>query len=1216
MGNILKIMIAKKTNFFIFLIYVSICFCTFIYSNNSNAQNDNSFEVGTGTIASTFASATFTTFNFATSFSQTPIIFILPSTQGGDECDVRITNVTLTSFDAVCAEAPPRDGEHVAVNIQYIALLPGVTQIPTATGGSVTFEAGTIDTQTLQHNCPAAANCGAEGFEIITPSAVNASNAAILGQIQSLNNETGNVPTTSSMPFLTTAIDATQGAGNEFGLALERNEVDEGSVTSNETIAWLVIEDTNGCEILDFSGRGGPSAVPFQSIVTDDLAVADGGDIHGVPDGFSQGCNAGEGAVFENGCFTNTPVALANKRSRNEEDGGWLRQCGITTTGINVTIDEDRSTDGERNHVAESISVLAFGESFTTPVTLSHLQIKQLNRLVTFEWETSTETLNIGFNLWGKLDDKWEQLNTRLIPSNRFDKLAPSQYKRNIRLSAYQRDQITEFGISSVDVSGKDEFYGPFNAGDTYGEASIPQPIDWQSIKAEFEQRMLSRGFKLIDGRWRKNSTVNPITPTQESRIDILIQESGLYRITYEQIKALGVEWEGVRTREIAVSRQGNAVPRVAIGENGIFGEGSSLEFYATAPQGDDALYTDTNVYQLQLSRALAKGMRRINHAVDDNNAKQLGFQKVSIGENTIYSELTTDDPWMDAELFSYGASSEVLYKFDITSVEPDTEDRLRVSLAGGTDLPGSGDDHALEIYLNDQFVTRSTANGFDRWLVDAALPSNSLVAGENELKLVAPGDTGFDFDLFYIDNIEILNSKVLSHDNAQALQFLAPINADAFKITLESNNRPQRSYVTQPNGNAALISRPEVITEDGVSSLLLPTTALHSEIGDTEYWIGSTAQMAIPELVVTDAQAISITNSDYLIIAHPSFINDELEKFAEEKTKSGLKAQIISWLDIIDTYGNGLETPQALRNFLAIANNEYNYKYILLVGGHSYDYRDYAGIGSINFIPTLHRGINLIQQSPTDTPYADLDGDSLPEKAIGRWPVRTEADLSAIIRKTNEWQTKGLAASRSALFLAEQTEANRDFDLNIENALTLASNSWQDIDKVYLDELVQTNPSDVINIARQSFLDSINSGVGLTVFNGHGSPSSWTFQSLVSSNELQQLKNHGLPTMVMPLACYTTYYQTPSVNSLAHQWLFASQDSPQTTGAVAIHGAMVLGDYRDNALFAEKVLDRQLKRNETIGEAILNAKRSLSPWHHMVNNWALLGDPSLLLER
>jgi len=384
---------------------------------------------------------------------------------------------------------------------------------------------------------------------------------------------------------------------------LERNEVDEGSVTTNETIGWLAIEDTGGCVELDFSGRGGPADVPFQSIVTDDLTVAAGGDIHGAPDGWNDGCNGGEGATFEAGCFTNTPVVLANKRTRNEEDGGWLRQCGISTTGINVTIDEDRSTNNERNHAREGISVLAFGESVTTPVTLSYLQIKQLDRLVTFEWETSTETLNVGFNLWGKLKGKWEQLNRRLIPSNRLDKLAPSQYKRDIRLSAYQRDQITEFGISSVDVSSKDEFYGPFKAGDSYGEASIPQPIDWQTIKAEYEQRMLSRGFILINGRWRKQPSNTSIEALEQPRIDILIEKTGLQRISYEQIKALGVDWQGIRAREIAVSRQGKSVPRVAVGNKGVFGEGSSIEFFAIAPNNDDALYTNTNVYQLQLNR-------------------------------------------------------------------------------------------------------------------------------------------------------------------------------------------------------------------------------------------------------------------------------------------------------------------------------------------------------------------------------------------------------------------------------------------------------------------------------------------------------------------------------------------------------------------------------------------------------------------------------------
>jgi len=101
-----------------------------------------------------------------------------------------------------------------------------------------------------------------------------------------------------------------------------------------------------------------------------------------------------------------------------------------------------------------------------------------------------------------------------------------------------------------------------------------------------------------------------------------------------------------------------------------------------------------------------------------------------------------------------------------------------------------------------------------------------------------------------------------------------------------------------------------------------------------------------------------------------------------------------------------------------------------------------------------------------------------------------------------------------------------------------------------------------------------------------------------------------------MPLACYTTNYETLSSNTLAHQWLFANvgdQQANTNIGSVAIHGATVLGEYRENAIFAERYL-RQVNDSATLGEAIKKAKQEMATQNTMLNNWALLGDPALPL--
>ncbi len=1186
----------------------------------------NTFEVGTAQIKDTFADPTMTSISFASSFSSIPLVFVLPSDQGSDPCDVRIQSVSVSGFEAVCAEAPSADGPHVAMDIQYLAILPGVTTIPTspASDGPITFEAGTIDTQTVQHSCVGGVGaCGAEGFDLVNLTSTTDANATIIAQIQTMENESNTPPSTTSAPFLSATVDIAQGSATQFGLALERSEVDDGSITMDETIAWLVVEDTGGsCITLDLSGLGGPAAVPFESIATDALVQgAAGGDIHGSVDGWDNGSNANEGAEFTAGCFTNTPVVVASKRTHIGGDGGWLRQSNISTAEIRLTVDEDTDRDTERSHTREGVSALAFGAAFNTPVTLSHFAIDQIGRNVSFDWETSAETFNLGFNLWGNLAGEWQQLNNRLIPAHRKDQLRSNRYSRNVRLTPYQYEHITEFGISSVDVSGKDEFFGPFEAGESYGEQVIPNPIDWSAIKAQYVQRMASKGYQEVNGIWRK-SNASPNIQQGTHRIDIRIPETGLYRITYDDINALGIDWGNVKKRNIAVTFKGKPVARFISGAQNQLRSGSAIEFFASTPTGDDARYIDQNVYQLQLDSSLALPMPLIAHkpsASDANTASTTGLSITNIGENNTYSSLASGDPWTDADIFSFGQSAEKTYNLSLDDVAQNSTGRLTASLVGGLNLSGDVPDHHVLVYVNDVLVADTTSDGFARFEIDEPIPENVLVSGENSVRFVVPGDTGLAFDLISIDTVSLYSSHELSwsHEQDSALTFVAPSNIDSVRIALDERfkKRQARIYVTQEGGNVARVTQPKRHRGDE-NSIILPTTAMHSELnGDITYWVANAEQMLKPDL-----QAIHLSENtldsdiDYIIIAHPAFINQELEDFAESKTNQGLTTQIINWLDIVEQFGHGLSTPNALRRFLTHANLASNYEYVLLVGGHSYDYLDYLGNGSVNFIPAWYGSVDIIQQAPTDTPYVDLDADGMPDKAIGRWPVRTQEDLTAIIKKTHEWQDNGISESRNSLFVAGKTEANRDYDQLLTNAMSPVSKRWTDIHTTFLDELIETEGNNANTVAKQEIIDHINQGVSLTVFNGHGSSSAWALDSLLTSNDVAQLDNAGYPTLLMPLACYTTYYETPSVDSLAHQWLFASQDAADTSGAVAIHGATVFSDYRENTRFAKKVLEQQLDNNQTIGQAILAVKRRLSPWHDMVNNWGLLGDPSLRL--
>ena len=158
------------------------------------------------------------------------------------------------------------------------------------------------------------------------------------------------------------------------------------------------------------------------------------------------------------------------------------------------------------------------------------------------------------------------------------------------------------------------------------------------------------------------------------------------------------------------------------------------------------------------------------------------------------------------------------------------------------------------------------------------------------------------------------------------------------------------------------------------------------------------------------------------------------------------------------------------------------------------------------------------------------------------------------------------------------------------------------------MQELNDSAIDNPIQAARDEIENKLNDGLELLSFGGHGSYGSWGFQGVVNTDFVKSLSNQGKPAVVMPLACYTSNYEHPSVNTLAHQWLFAGD-----FGAAAIHGASVLGEYRENAVFSERYLNNSAN-SKTIGEAIYKAKNEMASGNQMLHNWAYLGDPTLPL--
>ena len=279
-------------------------------------------------------------------------------------------------------------------------------------------------------------------------------------------------------------------------------------------------------------------------------------------------------------------------------------------------------------------------------------------------------------------------------------------------------------------------------------------------------------------------------------------------------------------------------------------------------------------------------------------------------------------------------------------------------------------------------------------------------------------------------------------------------------------------------------------------------------------------------------------------------------------------------------------------------------------MGGHTFDYFGITNENIVNFIPSHYERVSVFEYTATDNPYADLDGNNIPEVAIGRWPVRSVEELQTIINKTKTWHDNREENPFMDGFLVAQAQDSQGLDFSEQLSGRVAGpllnlTEFDQIEQLDLDDLPD-GVTDVVSHTREQLAEQINSGTDLISFSGHASQTAWGFQNIINTDFIRSLENQGEPTLLMPLACYITHYEDVSTNTLAHQWLFAGEQ-----GAAAIHGASVLGEYRENGIFAQRYIN-QSRDVDTVGQAILKAKQALGTNNEILHNWILLGDPAL----
>lgn len=658
-------------------------------------------------------------------------------------------------------------------------------------------------------------------------------------------------------------------------------------------------------------------------------------------------------------------------------------------------------------------------------------------------------------------------------------------------------------------------------------------------------------------------------------QVKIEIEKDGVYAVEREALTQAGLnitEWD---SSQLNLSQGGTAVPFML--------EGDSLIFYGQAPH---SRYTNIRPYILETGK---EGKTTETVAAQPSADPALADipQTLHLEEDLLYkAELREDENseiWFWQELIQ---GDQLALDVDIPAIAAEPA-AIRLHLWGFTHNAEVENDHDFDVIINDTPIGSVQWDGQVLHEAELNIPAGVLNSGTNSIVLdnSAPGATFLD--IMELDWLEIDYTAP-----ATAVDGRLEFTADASNYTLSGFD---------PNSlilNASDPVNPTILTDwdSEKEQITLQTNTNDHIIASAPDGIAQPA--AITPMQNSDWQAES--NQADLLIVTTAELAPALEPLKAAREEQGLSVALITAEEIYDEFGYGENSPESIQKFVAYAHENWAEpapRYLFLVGDATSDYLGNLGDLPENHIPSLLVPVQFSGETVSDSRLADVNDDMIPDLAVGRWPVRTIAEVEDLVARTLAYETG--TANQRAIFATDDTEEQ------FENIATRLAEQAD----------IPSERFAVFNgAAADSVAQEINDGAWLTTYIGHGSISQWGKNDVFTIDTVPDLDSKT-PPIVLQLTCLTGLFSHPEQTSLTEAMLTTPN------GPVILIAATSLTFSSNQETFANAFLaGLQDPATERIGDAFQTGKLALdvnnAGLREISDTFSLFADPSTRIVR
>ncbi len=501
------------------------------------------------------------------------------------------------------------------------------------------------------------------------------------------------------------------------------------------------------------------------------------------------------------------------------------------------------------------------------------------------------------------------------------------------------------------------------------------------------------------------------------------VEADGIYRLTYADLQAAGLPVDALDPRTLKVWEQGEEIAIYVQGEDdGSFDPGDALYFYGKMAR---TRYQDPNIYWLTYGGPAGKRMALRDVTPGSAPAAPPYPRTVHLEEDRIYRSALPMEPNADHWFWeSYFACSGLYCIRDDTKTYTVTLPNLasgpytatlRLALQGVSEA-AANPDHHVEIYVNGTKVGDAYWDGENAFVGEFTFPQSLLTVGPNQIRYYAPLDLpGVTEDRGFTNWIELTYYDVYEAEG-DALDFRIAAagtwrvnvtgftSADVLLLDISDPRQPVRltGATVTPSGSTYTLAFQDNVPSGGRAYVAAGESAF---LTPAAIWRDEPSDLKNPN-----------NAADWIAITHRDFLTPTLLLAAHRASFSGLRTMVVDVQDVYDEFSGGLMDPEAIRQFLAYARDNWQRpapQYVVLVGDGNYDYKDNLVHEEKQFIPPYLDLVDcFLGETAADNRFVagprtnsnpnalECQKHAMPYMAIGRLPVNTVAEAMSVVTR------------------------------------------------------------------------------------------------------------------------------------------------------------------------------------------------------------------------